>query len=96
MSQVIEKPFWRDLWDNNVAREIILFLVSVIAVQFAFSANELLSVVNTSKDFGEIWGGLSSWSASFLFAAIQTGIKQGVAGGLSWAAGRKLSGPNSN
>ncbi len=83
------------VWDNKWAREIILFLVSVIAVQFAFSANELLTIVDTSKDFKDIWAGGSVWGASFLFAAVQTGIKQAVAGALAWAADRTLSGPKS-
>lgn len=94
--EVTQKSWWRKIWDNNVAREIILFVVSVFAVQFAFSANDLLGIVQTSKDFEDIWTGISSWGNSFMFAALQTGIKQGVAGGLSWAAGRKLAGPNSN
>jgi hypothetical protein len=83
------------LWDNHWVREIVLFLVSVIAVQFAFSANSLLDIVNTSEDFGDVWAGGSTWGASFIFAAFQTGIKQAVAGLLAWAANRTLAGPQS-
>lgn len=96
MLDVTEKSWWRKIWDNNVAREIILLAVSVVATQLAFSANELLGIVETAKDLGDIWTGLSTWSASFLFALIQNGIKQAVASAMAWAAGRRLAGPGSS
>lgn len=92
---MVDESFLTKFWDNKIAREVTLFLVSVFAVQFAFSANDLLAVVDTSQDFGDIWTGGSTWAASFLFAALQTGIKQAVAGLLAWGANRRLAGPKS-
>jgi hypothetical protein len=91
-----ENNIFTKIWDNHWLREALLFIVSVFAVQFAFSANDLLSVVNTSQDFHDIWIGGSSWAGAFLFAAVQTGVKQAVAGLLAWAANRTLAGPKSS
>lgn len=90
-----DETIWQQIWDNHWLREVLLFIVSVFAVQFAFSANDLLDLVNTSEDFGDIWTGGETWGAAFLFAAVQTGIKQAVAGALAWAANRTLAGPKS-
>lgn len=92
---MVEQSMWQKIWDNHVVREILLFIVSVVAVQFAFSANDLLDLVNTAEDFGDIWTGGETWAASFLFAAFVTGIKQLIAGALAWAANRTLAGPKS-
>lgn len=93
---VNEPTIFTQIWDNKWIREAILFIVSVFAAQFAFSANSLLNIVDTSQNFGDVWAGGSTWTGSFLFASFQTGIKQAVAGALAWAANRKLAGPGSN
>jgi len=83
------------IWDNHWAREAILFVVSALATQFAFSAADLLSVLQTAHDWKELWADSTAWLNAFLFAFVITLIKQVVAAALAWRANRTLAGPKS-
>lgn len=80
------------IWENKVARELALLVVSAIAAQFVFSAAELVAIVDEAKDWTDLWANGTAWALAFSFAAVQTGIKQIVAYALSRAANRKLAG----
>lgn len=80
------------IWDNKIAREAVLLVVSAIAAQFVFSGAELVNAIDEARTWSDLWGSLTAWTLAFSFAAVQTGIKQIVAWALSRAANRKLAG----
>lgn len=84
------------IWENKVAREVALLVVSAIAAQFVFSGAELVNAIDEAKDWSDLWASASAWGLAFSFAAVQTGIKQVVAWALSRAADRKLAGAASS
>lgn len=84
------------VWENKVAREAVLLIVSAIAAQFVFSAAELIAIVDEAKGWTDLWANGTAWALAFSFAVVQTGIKQVVAWGLSRAADRRLAGAASS
>lgn len=80
------------IWENKIAREIVLLVVSAFAAQFVFSAAELVAIVDEAKDWTDLWANGTAWLLAFSFAFVQTAIKQAVAYGLSRAANKRLAG----
>lgn len=80
------------IWENKIAREVVLLLVSAVAAQFVFSGAELVNAIDEATTWADLWGSVTAWILAFSFAAVQTGIKQVVAWALSRAANRKLAG----
>lgn len=78
------------VWANKFAKEFLLMLASVAAVQLALGLNELMGAIDTAQSWGDLLKSASAWAGAFSFALTVTVIKQSLAWGIARLAEAKL------
>ena len=81
---------FRRIWENKLAKELVLFVAAGIAAQMALGLNELLGMVNTSKSWGALLTSAQGWALTFSFTLAQTVVKQGLAWAIAHLGGTAL------
>lgn len=86
----VKATIWSRIWSHTLAKEALLMVVSVAAVQLAFGFNELSGIVETSESWKDLFTGFKGWAAAFSFALVQNVVKQSLAWFGARLAGTKL------
>jgi hypothetical protein len=90
----IEAPaadnIWGRIWGNKLAKEFILMLASVVAVQLALGLNDLTKAIDTAQSWGDLLTSAQAWFSAFSFALVVSVVKQALAWAVSRLAGTQL------
>lgn len=86
----VEDNFWGRVWANKLAKEFILMLVSVIAVQLALGLNDLTKAIDTAQSWGDLLTSAQAWFSAFSFALVISVVKQAIAWSIARLAGTQL------
>ena len=81
---------WGRIWGNKLAKEFILMLASVLAVQLALGLNDLTKAIDTAESWGDLLTSAQAWFSAFSFALVVSVVKQSLAWAISRLAGTQL------
>jgi hypothetical protein len=86
----VPATLWARIWGNTFAKELMLFVVSTLAVQLAFGFNDLVKAIDTADNWETLLTSFKAWGAVFAFSAFKDIFKQTTAFLASRLAGTQL------